>query len=87
MSLYATILDVMTNRPNINRWIGYKELRHLCEGQQDYGSNISKKAFVETANSIHFLTHKGIIFHKWICISHNEKKAIVFDNEITKVVK
>ena len=81
MSLYATILDVMTNRPNINRWVGYNELRQLCEGQEDYGSNIPKKAFIDTANSVSMLDHKGIIFHKWICISHNEKKAIVFDKK------
>ena len=87
MSLYATILDVMTTNPNRDRWVSYKELRKLCEGQEDYGSNIPKKAFIDTANSVSMLDHKGIIFHKWICISHNEKKAIVFDNEITKVRK
>jgi len=87
MSLYATIEDIMTNSPNRDRWIGYKELRALCEGQQDYGHNIPRKAFIDTANSIRLLEHKGIMFHKWICISHNEKKAIVFDNEITKVRK
>jgi hypothetical protein len=81
MSLYAAILDVMTNKSSRDRWVGYKELRHLCEGQQDYGSNIPRKAFIEIANSVEMLKHKGIIFHKWRCDSNNEKKAITFNDE------
>jgi len=78
MSLYATIEDIMTNRPNRDRWVGYKELRALCEGQEDYGCNISRKAFVDTANSIRLLEHKGIVFHKWRFVPRNGKFVVVF---------
>ena len=81
MNLYATIEDIMTSSLNRGRWVGYKELRALCEGQEDYGSNIPKKAFIDTADSISLLNHKGIIFHKWRFIPSNEKKAIIFDKE------
>jgi len=57
MNLYATIEDIMTSSLNRGRWVGYKELRALCEGQEDYGSNIPKKAFIDTANSVSMLDH------------------------------